>query len=163
MVKQAFEYAFVVLHQAVGPLATTIDQTKSILGRIIRVTDEVVDYRKSIIEKFPLPENSFANKNNNRGRDSPGRNSGQSSGSNSDGPKLQNGLSSRGSTDNSAQSCQQSGRKHSSSYREQEAESSDSDINCDTNCNSLSNSLVSRLLLFGGPPMVLVPFVTFHH
>ncbi|KPM06815.1 PAP-associated domain-containing protein 5-like protein [Sarcoptes scabiei] len=55
MVKQAFEYAFSTLHQAIGPLSSTIDPTKSILGRIIRVTDEVIDYRKFIIEKFPLP------------------------------------------------------------------------------------------------------------
>lgn len=52
VVKQAFEYAFNVLHQAVGPLSLTIDQSKSILGRVIRVTDEVVDYRKFILEKY---------------------------------------------------------------------------------------------------------------
>jgi non-canonical poly(A) RNA polymerase PAPD5/7 len=59
MVKQAFEYAFDILHQAVGPLNATVDQTESILGRIIRVTDEVVDYREEIIKKFPIKKNNI--------------------------------------------------------------------------------------------------------
>ncbi|XP_054153059.1 terminal nucleotidyltransferase 4B-like [Oppia nitens] len=56
MVKHAFEYAFDVLHQAVGPLSATVDQNQSILGRIIRVTDEVVDYREEISRRFTLPK-----------------------------------------------------------------------------------------------------------
>lgn len=54
VVKQAFEYAYDILHQAVGPLHSTVDQSQSILGRIITVTDEVVDYREDIRKKFPL-------------------------------------------------------------------------------------------------------------
>jgi len=57
MVKQAFEYAYDILHQAVGPLNATVDQTKSILGRIIRVTDEVVDYRDEIVRKYQDQKN----------------------------------------------------------------------------------------------------------
>ncbi|XP_069676096.1 terminal nucleotidyltransferase 4B-like isoform X2 [Periplaneta americana] len=55
-VKQTFEYAYIVLTQAVNPLNTLIyDANKhSILGRIIRVTDEVIDYRAWIREEFPL-------------------------------------------------------------------------------------------------------------
>ncbi len=152
MVKDAFEYAFGVLHQAVGPTINTCDQTKSILGRIIRVTDQVVDDRKAIIEKFPLPgaENSYNSRKNNRS-DSPGGNSGQSSNgkTNNDGGSkyTQNGVGkSRGSTGNNSNTGgSSSGRNNSTAYREQpDEESTDSDdINCDTNCNSISNSLVS--------------------
>ncbi|PNF28797.1 hypothetical protein B7P43_G05693 [Cryptotermes secundus] len=55
-VKQTFEYAYIVLTQAVNPLNTLIyDANKySILGRIIRVTDEVIDYRAWIRETFPV-------------------------------------------------------------------------------------------------------------
>jgi non-canonical poly(A) RNA polymerase PAPD5/7 len=61
MVKQAFEYAFDTLHQAVGPLSATVDPNQSILGRIIRVTDEVVEYREEISKKFTIPKkNSIA-------------------------------------------------------------------------------------------------------
>lgn len=150
MVKDAFEYAFGVLHQAVGPTINTCDQTKSILGRIIRVTDQVVDDRKAIIEKFPLPgaENSYNSRKNNRS-DSPGGNSGQSSNgkTNNDGGSkyTQNGVGkSRGSTGNNSNTGgSSSGRNNSTAYREQpDEESTDSDdINCDTNCNSISNSL----------------------
>ena len=60
-VKQAFEYAFDVLHKAVGPLSSTVDQSTSILGRIVRVTDEVVEYRDEISKKFSRPKkNSIA-------------------------------------------------------------------------------------------------------
>nr|XP_029720239.1 non-canonical poly(A) RNA polymerase protein Trf4-1 [Aedes albopictus]XP_029720241.1 non-canonical poly(A) RNA polymerase protein Trf4-1 [Aedes albopictus]XP_029720244.1 non-canonical poly(A) RNA polymerase protein Trf4-1 [Aedes albopictus]XP_029720252.1 non-canonical poly(A) RNA polymerase protein Trf4-1 [Aedes albopictus] len=53
-VKQAFEYAYIVLMQAVSPLNKfLIDcNRQSILGRIIRVTDEVIEYRKWIKETF---------------------------------------------------------------------------------------------------------------
>ncbi|XP_058445784.1 non-canonical poly(A) RNA polymerase protein Trf4-1-like [Malaya genurostris] len=53
-VKQAFEYAYIVLMQAVSPLNKFLNDCnrQSILGRIIRVTDEVIDYRKWIKETF---------------------------------------------------------------------------------------------------------------
>ncbi|KAM4722219.1 terminal nucleotidyltransferase 4B [Rhinophrynus dorsalis] len=46
-VKQAFDYAYVVLSHAVSPIAKFYPNTESesILGRIIRVTQEVVTYR----------------------------------------------------------------------------------------------------------------------
>ncbi|XP_034257119.1 terminal nucleotidyltransferase 4B-like isoform X2 [Thrips palmi] len=55
-VKQAFEYAYIVLTQAVNPLNSYLyDPNKvSILGRIIRVTDSVIDYRRSLKESFPV-------------------------------------------------------------------------------------------------------------
>lgn len=48
--KQAFEYAYIVLCQAVSPLNNYLNDCnrQSILGRIIRVTDEVIDYRNWI-------------------------------------------------------------------------------------------------------------------
>ncbi|XP_043286884.1 terminal nucleotidyltransferase 4B-like [Venturia canescens] len=56
-VKDAFDWAYYVLSQAVNPLNTLINDASkvSILGRIIRVTDEVIEYRKWIKETFPLP------------------------------------------------------------------------------------------------------------
>ncbi|XP_055705759.1 terminal nucleotidyltransferase 4A-like isoform X2 [Phlebotomus papatasi] len=53
-VKQAFEYAYIVLAQAVSPLNTELNDCSrnSILGRIIRVTDEVVDYRDWVLKTF---------------------------------------------------------------------------------------------------------------
>uniref|UniRef100_T1J4Z7 polynucleotide adenylyltransferase n=1 Tax=Strigamia maritima TaxID=126957 RepID=T1J4Z7_STRMM len=54
-VKQAFDYAFVILCQAVVPRTPRLADLKfSILGRIVRITDEVVDYRRWIRENFPL-------------------------------------------------------------------------------------------------------------
>nr|XP_033797602.1 terminal nucleotidyltransferase 4B [Geotrypetes seraphini] len=49
-VKQAFDYAYVVLSHAVSPIAKYYpnNETESILGRIIRVTQEVVTYREWI-------------------------------------------------------------------------------------------------------------------
>ncbi|GCB68436.1 terminal nucleotidyltransferase 4B [Scyliorhinus torazame] len=46
-VKQAFDYAYVVLSHAVSPIAKYYPnrECESILGRIIRVTQEVADYR----------------------------------------------------------------------------------------------------------------------
>nr|CAD7399698.1 unnamed protein product [Timema cristinae] len=53
-VKQSFDYAYIVLTQAVNPLYYCFnDRNTSILGRIIRVTDEVIDYRKWIKVEFP--------------------------------------------------------------------------------------------------------------
>ncbi|KAG8231510.1 hypothetical protein J437_LFUL011548, partial [Ladona fulva] len=56
-VKQAFEYAYIVLTQAVIPGNTLINDPNktSILGRIIRVTDEVIEYRQWIRENVQLP------------------------------------------------------------------------------------------------------------
>lgn len=55
-VKQAFEYAYIVLAQAVSPLNTGLNDCSrhSILGRIIRVTDEVIEYRKWVRETFEI-------------------------------------------------------------------------------------------------------------
>lgn len=151
MVKQAFEYAFVVLHHAVGPLSSTVDPTKSILGRIIRVTDEVVDYRKSIIENFTPPNtDNVYNRNNNRS-DSPSGDSGpggnEKTNNGESGSKFQqNGVGSRGTTgNNNITGGSSSGRNNSTAYRDQQdEESSDSDdIICDTNRNSISNLRVS--------------------
>uniref|UniRef100_A0A182FQD4 polynucleotide adenylyltransferase n=1 Tax=Anopheles albimanus TaxID=7167 RepID=A0A182FQD4_ANOAL len=53
-VKQAFEYAYIVLMQAVLPLDKNLTDCnrQSILGRIIRVTDDVIEYRKWIRDTF---------------------------------------------------------------------------------------------------------------
>ncbi|XP_044125448.1 terminal nucleotidyltransferase 4B isoform X1 [Bufo gargarizans] len=53
-VKQAFDYAFVVLSHAVSPIAKFYpnNESESILGRIIRVTEEVVAYREWISTKW---------------------------------------------------------------------------------------------------------------
>lgn len=56
-VKQAFEYAFIVLIKAVSPLANdrmSDCNRQSILGRVIRVTDEVIEYRKWVKKEFEL-------------------------------------------------------------------------------------------------------------
>lgn len=61
-VKQAFEYAYVTLTQAINPHAQAIlfDTNKnSILGRIIRVTDKVIEYRGWIKKTFPLTKRSI--------------------------------------------------------------------------------------------------------
>ncbi|KAF3686865.1 Non-canonical poly(A) RNA polymerase PAPD5 [Channa argus] len=49
-VKQAFDYAYVVLSHAVSPIAKYYpnNESESILGRIIRVTQDVDDYRQWI-------------------------------------------------------------------------------------------------------------------
>lgn len=53
-VQQAFAYAYISLLNPVSPILNgTNDCTKhSILGRIVRVTDDVIDYRHWIREKF---------------------------------------------------------------------------------------------------------------
>lgn len=53
-VKQAFEYAYIVLTQAVSSLNNSLNDCnrQSILGRVILVTDEVIDYRKWVKETF---------------------------------------------------------------------------------------------------------------
>lgn len=54
-VQEAFEYAYLSLNKACGPTSSIVDQTKSLLGRIIRVSDEVVEMRLRVKEKFPSP------------------------------------------------------------------------------------------------------------
>ncbi|XP_075396965.1 terminal nucleotidyltransferase 4A [Tenrec ecaudatus] len=61
-VKQVFDYAYIVLSHAVSPLASSYPNrhAESTLGRIIKVTQEVIDYRRWIKEKWgrasPTPE-----------------------------------------------------------------------------------------------------------
>uniref|UniRef100_A0A672ZNH0 Terminal nucleotidyltransferase 4B n=1 Tax=Sphaeramia orbicularis TaxID=375764 RepID=A0A672ZNH0_9TELE len=72
-VKQAFDYAYVVLSHAVSPIAKYYpnNETESILGRIIRVTQEVDEYREWIRSNWgnpsqnELPLNMNANINSN--------------------------------------------------------------------------------------------------
>lgn len=53
-VKQAFEYAYIILSKAVSPINNWANDCndQSILGRIIRVTDDVIEYRKWIKINF---------------------------------------------------------------------------------------------------------------
>ncbi|XP_056254782.1 terminal nucleotidyltransferase 4A isoform X2 [Seriola aureovittata] len=53
-VKQVFDYAYTVLSHAVSPLARSYPNKdcESTLGRIIRLTQEVIDYREWIIKKW---------------------------------------------------------------------------------------------------------------
>ncbi|XP_069372040.1 terminal nucleotidyltransferase 4A isoform X2 [Paralichthys olivaceus] len=53
-VKQVFDYAYTVLSHAVSPLARSYPnkECESTLGRIIRLTQEVIDYREWIIKKW---------------------------------------------------------------------------------------------------------------
>ncbi|XP_012673690.1 terminal nucleotidyltransferase 4A isoform X2 [Clupea harengus] len=53
-VKQVFDYAYIVLGHAVSPLARSYPNkdTDSTLGRIIKVTQEVIDYREWIFQKW---------------------------------------------------------------------------------------------------------------
>ncbi|RZC36548.1 non-canonical poly(A) RNA polymerase PAPD5-like, partial [Asbolus verrucosus] len=58
-VKRAFEYAYTVLTNAVLPLSShSVCQDHSILGRIIRVTDKVIQYRRWIEQTFGVLRNS---------------------------------------------------------------------------------------------------------
>lgn len=60
-VKQAFEYAYIVLTHTLHPQnAFLLKGTQSILGRIVRVTNEVVSYRRWIRETFPVKIRSAA-------------------------------------------------------------------------------------------------------
>ncbi|TSK28254.1 Non-canonical poly(A) RNA polymerase PAPD7 [Bagarius yarrelli] len=53
-VKHVFDYAYIVLSHAVSPLANSYPNkdSDSTLGRIIKVTQEVIDYRKWIVNKW---------------------------------------------------------------------------------------------------------------
>ncbi|CAH6816340.1 Tent4b [Phodopus roborovskii] len=66
-VKQAFDYAYVVLSHAVSPIAKYYpnNETESILGRIIRVTDEVATYRDWISKQWGLQNRSEPSCNGN--------------------------------------------------------------------------------------------------
>ncbi|XP_072757266.1 terminal nucleotidyltransferase 4B [Anoplolepis gracilipes] len=70
-VKDAFDWAYFVLSQAVSPLNILINDASkvSILGRIIRVTDEVIDYRRWIKETFLLPVNEGDSLSSSTGSD----------------------------------------------------------------------------------------------
>nr|XP_014294346.1 non-canonical poly(A) RNA polymerase PAPD5-like isoform X1 [Halyomorpha halys] len=61
-VRQAFEYAYITLTQVVNPLNTDylLDPQQSILGRIVRVTDRVINYRQWIRNKFLLKSSSMS-------------------------------------------------------------------------------------------------------
>ncbi|XP_017338038.1 terminal nucleotidyltransferase 4A isoform X2 [Ictalurus punctatus] len=53
-VKHVFDYAYIVLSHAVSPLANSYPNkdSDSTLGRIIKVTQEVIDYREWIVNKW---------------------------------------------------------------------------------------------------------------
>uniref|UniRef100_A0A1A8F4G5 Terminal nucleotidyltransferase 4A n=1 Tax=Nothobranchius korthausae TaxID=1143690 RepID=A0A1A8F4G5_9TELE len=65
-VKQAFDYAYMVLSHAVSPMAKYYpnNENESILGRIIRVTQEVDEYREWIRKNWGTPsQNDSLNRN----------------------------------------------------------------------------------------------------
>ncbi|XP_030639091.1 terminal nucleotidyltransferase 4A-like [Chanos chanos] len=53
-VKAVFDYAYIILSHAVSPLARSYPNkdSDSTLGRVLRVTQEVIDYREWIIQKW---------------------------------------------------------------------------------------------------------------
>lgn len=59
-VKDAFDYAYIILGHAVSPLARSYPNkdSDSTLGRIIKVTQEVINYREWIIKKWGGRHNS---------------------------------------------------------------------------------------------------------
>ncbi|XP_072535068.1 terminal nucleotidyltransferase 4A-like [Salminus brasiliensis] len=63
-VKQVFDYAYLVLSHAVSPLARSYPNKDmdSTLGRILRVTQEVIDYREWIIQKWGDRHNARINR-----------------------------------------------------------------------------------------------------
>ncbi|XP_051527445.1 terminal nucleotidyltransferase 4A-like [Myxocyprinus asiaticus] len=64
-VKEAFDYAYIILGHAVSPLARSYPNkdSDSTLGRIIKVTQEVIDYREWIIKKWGGRHNSRIERN----------------------------------------------------------------------------------------------------
>ncbi|XP_056597989.1 terminal nucleotidyltransferase 4A isoform X1 [Triplophysa dalaica] len=64
-VKEAFDYAYIILGHAVSPLARSYPNkdSDSTLGRIIKVTQEVIDYREWIIKKWGGRQNSRMERN----------------------------------------------------------------------------------------------------
>ena len=62
-VKKAFEYAFQVLYQVCRPMSSVqMDRSQSILGRIVRITDEVVNYRAWIKDRYHTHGRKLAKK-----------------------------------------------------------------------------------------------------
>lgn len=53
-VKQAFDLAYTNLLHAVSPTCSDMMTNHSILGRVVRITDEVIEYRQWISETFPI-------------------------------------------------------------------------------------------------------------
>lgn len=51
-VKQSFEFAYTTLLQAVSPMCPKFMSEHSILGRIVLITDEVVEYRLWIQDNY---------------------------------------------------------------------------------------------------------------
>uniref|UniRef100_A0A146ZLI2 Terminal nucleotidyltransferase 4A n=1 Tax=Fundulus heteroclitus TaxID=8078 RepID=A0A146ZLI2_FUNHE len=66
-VKQAFDYAYLVLSHAVSPMAKHYpnNENESILGRIIRVTREVDEYREWIRKNWDSPSQNDRSLNRN--------------------------------------------------------------------------------------------------
>ncbi|XP_013877260.1 terminal nucleotidyltransferase 4B [Austrofundulus limnaeus] len=66
-VKQAFDYAYVVLSHAVSPVTKYYpnNENESILGRIIRVTQEVDEYREWIHKNWGSPSQNDPSLNRN--------------------------------------------------------------------------------------------------
>ncbi|XP_044283594.1 terminal nucleotidyltransferase 4B [Varanus komodoensis] len=66
-VKQAFDYAYVVLSHAVSPIAKYYpnNESESILGRIIRVTQEVATYRDWISKQWGMQNSTETSCNGN--------------------------------------------------------------------------------------------------
>lgn len=66
-VKQAFDYAYVVLGHAVSPIAKYYpnNENESILGRIIRVTQEVDEYREWIRKNWDIQSQNERSLNRN--------------------------------------------------------------------------------------------------
>ncbi|KAI4829816.1 hypothetical protein KUCAC02_001481 [Chaenocephalus aceratus] len=97
-VKQAFDYAYVVLSHAVSPIAKYYpnNETESILGRIIRVTQEVDDYREWIRKNWGSPSQNDLplNKNDVRQFESKQLDDKTSSNSSSPSPSLRSSPSS---------------------------------------------------------------------
>ncbi|RNA38218.1 PAP-associated domain-containing [Brachionus plicatilis] len=59
-VKQAFEYAYLALSEAVAPQNSyLIKDNQSILGRIIRITQEVIEYRQWIKNLYSATNNAL--------------------------------------------------------------------------------------------------------
>ncbi|XP_022529829.2 terminal nucleotidyltransferase 4A [Astyanax mexicanus] len=63
-VKQVFDYAYIVLSHAVSPLARSYPNKEmdSTLGRILRLTQEVIDYREWIMQKWGDRHNARINR-----------------------------------------------------------------------------------------------------
>uniref|UniRef100_A0A8C1ILV4 Terminal nucleotidyltransferase 4A n=3 Tax=Cyprinus carpio TaxID=7962 RepID=A0A8C1ILV4_CYPCA len=64
-VKEAFDYAYIILGHAVSPLARSYPNkdSDSTLGRIIKVTQEVLNYREWIIKKWGCRHNARIERN----------------------------------------------------------------------------------------------------